>query len=258
MRKPTRSIVTHSRLLGVLHYGFVPTKKLPSAQLTNLESDFGSAVKAGRRALGITQEELAWRADLHRTYIADIEGGRRNITLRSIAALASALQIPIAALVPATTTKKDVASKLMEILIVENDAADAELVVRSLAKANVSNPIRVLCDEAEALDFLLGLGVYAKKRPALPGLILLDLQVSKISAFDVLARIKAERRTRKIPVVVMIDSQQDAVIRECIRMGVESCILKPVDFECLVGATPKLGFRWALLRPDQALVKDNG
>ena len=241
----------------MLHSYHVPIPKPLSRPQTSLESAFGLAVKASRRALGITQEELAWRADLHRTYIADIERGGRNITLRSIAALASALQTPIAALVSASTKKRAASPMLLEILIVGNNAADADLVTRSLAKANVSNPIRVLTDADEALDFLLGLGAYASKRPALPGLILLDLQLSKVSTLEVLARIRSERRTRKIPVVVMTASRQDAVILDWKQMGVGNYILKPVDLESLMGAMPKLGFRWALLRPE-ALVKDHG
>lgn len=192
---------------------------------------------------------------MHRTYIADIERGGRNLTLRSIAALAAALQIPIAALVPSGTGTKNSNLKLMEILLVEDNLADAELAVRSLVRANVSNPIRVVHDGAEALDYLFGTGEYAKKRSALPGLILLDLRLPKISGLEVLRRIKAERRTQKIPVVVLTSSRLDNSIIECGRLGAENYILKPISFESLSLETPKLKFHWALLRLDQASPK---
>ena len=217
----------------------------------NLESEFGTLVRARRHGLGLTQEELAWRADMHRTYIADIERGGRNLTLRSIAALAKALESSIAALMPKGGSR-DAAPTLVEILLIEDSASEGELLARSLSRANVSNPIRITHDGVEALDYLFGTGRYAKKKPGLPGLILLDLQLPRGAGVDVLARIKAEKRAKNIPVVVMTSSYDDCGISECGRLGVENYILKPVTFENLSAEATKVNLRWALLHPDQA------
>ncbi len=230
----------------------VAKKNQPSKKRPTLESDFGAAVRARRHGLGLTQEELAWRADMHRTYIADIERGGRNLTLRSIAALAEALQIPIAALVPMMEGGADAASNLVEILLIEDSREDAELAVRSLSRAKVSNPIRVVHDGAEALDFLLGTGAYANETPALPGLILLDLQLPTISGLEVLRRIKMEKRTKEIPVVVLTSSLRDHNIIECGRLGAENYIVKPVNFGSLGTEAARMNFRWTLQRPDKA------
>ena len=206
-------------------------------------------MKTLRHGLGITQEELAWRADMHRTYIADIERGGRNLTLRSIAALAEALQAPIAALVPAGNERPNAALQLIEILLIEDSAADAALAVQSLKNAHASNRIHVAHDGAEALDYLLGTGPHAKKPAALPGIIILDLQLPNMSGVEVLRRIRAAKRTQKIPVLVLTSSRHDRNIPECERLGAESYIIKPLSFASFSRAAMKEQFSWALVRP---------
>lgn len=211
-------------------------------------------MKSRRQQLGITQEELAWRADLHRTYIADIERGGRNITLRSIASLANALQIPIERLlshVPAAEAPHEEPSLIGEILLVEDNLADAELTLRAFKQAKLMNPLRVLRDGQEAVDYLFGEGRYKKRGAAAsPQLVLLDLGLPSLSGLEVLRRIKNDPRTRDIPVVVLTASRHDDNIIECGRLGADNYIIKPVSFGEFCKVTPKFSLRWKLLHPD--------
>ena len=236
--------VTPSLLSPLLQSGIVRNKK-PARISRSSETQLGNVVRICRAELGITQEELAWRANMHRSYIADIERGGRNITLRSITALAKALQIPVERLLANSRS----GIELGEILMVEDNAADAELVQRSFRRAHVANPLRVARDGNEALDILFGTGRFAKSKPPLPQIILLDLKLPTLSGVEVLRQIKADARTRQIPVVVLTVSRQDAAIIECGRLGAENYILKPVNFENLSKLTPVLKLRWALIRP---------
>lgn len=211
-------------------------------------------MRSHRQQLGITQEELAWRADLHRTYIADIERGGRNITLRSIASLANALQIPIERLlshVPAAEDPHEEPSLIGEILLVEDSLEDAELTLRAFKQAKLMNPLRVLRDGQEAVDYLFGAGRYKKRGAAAPPqLVLLDLGLPSLSGLEVLRRIKNDPRTRDIPVVVLTASRHDDNIIECGRLGADNYIIKPVSFGEFCKVTPKFSLRWKLLHPD--------
>jgi len=119
-----------------------------------------------------------------------------------------------------------------EILLVEDDPADAELTVLSLRKEGLANHIEIARDGAEALDFLFCRGAYEGRsfeRP--PRLVLLDLQLPRVSGREVLRAIKADERTRAIPVVVLTSSNQERDLVECYRLGVNSYIQKPVDLQ---------------------------
>lgn len=232
----------------------VPKKKPVPKHDTELQTRLGNAVRTHRRRLGITQEELAWRAAMHRTYLADIERGGRNITLRSVAHLADALQIPLESLLagtrelrkgdsPATAS----AITIGNVLLVEDNEADVELTLRAFDRARFTNPIRVARDGQEALDLLFGHGKSAKRRPPLPGLVLLDLNLPKVSGLEVLRRIKTDPLTRRIPVVILAVSRRDRDIIECSRLGAENYMIKPVSFDGFCKLTPQLSLRWALL-----------
>jgi two-component system response regulator len=187
---------------------------------------------------------------MHRSYIADIERGGRNLTLRNIIGLAKALQIPAERLLaPSRAAGGKNRLSLGEILLVEDNAADAELVLRSFTRADVANPVRVAVDGEEALDYVFRRGRFAKLKSAIPQLILLDLNLPKISGLEVLHQLKADARAKDIPVVVLTSSRNDATIIECGQLGVENYILKPVNIESLRKVTPKLKFRWGLLQP---------
>jgi CheY-like chemotaxis protein/DNA-binding XRE family transcriptional regulator len=218
---------------------------------------FGAAVRFRRDHLGISQEELAGRAGLHRTYISDVERGARNVSLESINRLATALEFPLSSLFlhleGASSEKSSLApvspDELVEILIIEDSVEDAELTIKALKDMRMTNRIRVVRDGAAALDFLFCKGEYAqRKHHNRPHMILLDLGLPKIDGLEVLRQIKANPRTRTIPVVVLTVSSRDRDIAASQRLGADAYIVKPVDFQNLSGVTPQLSLQWALLK----------
>ena len=229
-----------------------------SKNRTNPQTRFGAAVRESRNSLGISQEELAWRAGLHRTYIADIERGVRNITLRSMASVAKALDVPMASLLLWTGGRADAPTALVqetlgEILLIEDNPADAELTVLALRRARFTNPMKVIADGKKALDYLLAPGASASRRRArLPQLVLLDLNLPTVPGLEVLRRIKREELTREIPVIVLTISQHDQDIAQCRRLGAAAYLTKPVGFENFSQVTSQLSFDWALLKPAPA------
>ncbi len=136
----------------------------------------------------------------------------------------------------------------VEILLVEDNQSDVELTLHALSRQNITNRIRVVRDGAGALDLLFGTGMNQDcNLLKLPKLILLDLKLPKIDGLEVLRRIKAETRTRPIPVVVLTSSREQPDIEECYRLGVNSYIVKPVDFAQFSDAVRQLGLYWLLL-----------
>ncbi len=218
---------------------------LPNKKDRADQSKLGLLVRAYRQKLGLTQEELAWRANMHRTYLADIERGGRNITLRSMLNLASALQVPIEWLF----TKVQVQGDFREVLLIEDDPADVDLILRAFKRANFHNPIKVARDGPEAIDYVFCTGPYASRKPESPQLILLDLNLPKLSGLEVLKRIKANEHTRSIPVIVLSASRHDRDIIECSRLGAANYIIKPFSFDSLCRVTPNLNLSWALTNP---------
>lgn len=185
----------------------------------DLQKRLGGVIRACRHQLGITQEELAWRADIHRTYIADIERGARNVTLRSVANVAKALEITIGHLfatvtAPAATARRVGAepapNAVRDILLVEHNAAAAAATARAFERAKLANPLRIVCDGEAALDYLFGTGRYARRRPVRPQLILLVHDLPRMSGAEFLRRVKGDERTRDIPVVLLTVSQRSA------------------------------------------------
>jgi two-component system, response regulator len=226
---------------------------------SQITSRFGASVRSLRHDLGISQEALAERADLHRTYIAGIEGGLRNVTLKSIDKLARALQVSTATLLWHTGESSGRMSssggelptvKCVDILMVEDNREDVELTLRAFKQARITNSMQVVYDGQEALDFLFCTGRFAlRKVQGRPQLVLLDLNLPKIGGMEVIRRIKTDKRTRRIPVVVLTASQNSQDIAQCQRLGAETCIVKPVDFQGLSRATPRLNLSWALFKP---------
>ncbi len=136
----------------------------------------------------------------------------------------------------------------VEILLVEDNPQDLELALRALQKANVSNHIQVARDGVEALDFVFGEGAHAgRKLTDGPKVILLDLKLPKIDGIEVLRRLKGDLRTRVIPVVVLTSSNEQRDVVESYHLGVNSYIVKPVNFERFAEAVRDLGFYWLLL-----------
>ncbi len=137
---------------------------------------------------------------------------------------------------------------LVEILLVEDNPADVKLALHALNKNHLANHVEVVRDGAAALDFIFCTGPYAHRRiDNGPRLVLLDLKLPKVDGLEVLQRVKADERTRKIPVVVLTSSREERDIVESYSLGVNSYIVKPVDFEQFTEAVQKLGFYWLLL-----------
>jgi len=136
----------------------------------------------------------------------------------------------------------------VEILLVEDSPTDRELTLRALEKAKIANRIEVARDGAEALDFLFGTGDHAGRAGAAPPrLVLLDLKLPKVDGLEVLERIKKDPATRSIPVVVLTSSREQRDLVESYNLGVNSYIVKPVDFEGFMAAVRELGMYWLIL-----------
>ena len=136
----------------------------------------------------------------------------------------------------------------VEILLVEDNPADVELALHALQKNKLSNRIHVVRDGAEALDFIFGTGPYAGRSVNdVPKVILLDLKLPKVDGLEVLKRIKADPRTRVIPIVVLTSSREESDIVASYHLGVNSYIVKPIDFQQFTEAVRQLGMYWLLL-----------
>ena len=138
--------------------------------------------------------------------------------------------------------------EIVEILLVEDNLQDLQLTLRALAKANLSNHIEVKRDGAEALEFIFGEGPYAGRNLQNgPKVVLLDLKLPKVDGLEVLKRLKSDERTLRIPVVMLTSSQEQSDLVESYRLGVNSYIVKPVNFERFAQAVRELGMYWVLL-----------
>lgn len=135
----------------------------------------------------------------------------------------------------------------VEILLVEDDAADAELTMRALRRHNLANNIHWVKDGEQALEFMFRTGTY-ESRPsaALPRLVLLDLKMPKVDGIEVLRKLKAHAATQTIPVVIMTSSNEEKDVVASYRLGVNSYIVKPVRFEDFVETVAKIGLYWML------------
>jgi two-component system, response regulator len=140
------------------------------------------------------------------------------------------------------------ASDIVEILLVEDNPNDVELALHALKKHNLTNHIEIARDGAEALDFLFATGSYADRKVENgPKVVLLDLKLPKIDGLEVLRRVKADPRTRSIPIVVLTSSREERDIVESYELGVNSYITKPVNFDQFTEAVRHLGYYWLLL-----------
>ena len=135
-----------------------------------------------------------------------------------------------------------------EILLVEDSQDDLDMTLRALRKANMANHIQTARDGVEALDFIFCEGMHAgRKIENIPKLILLDLKLPKIDGIEVLKRVKGDPRTKMIPIVVLTSSKEQKDVIEAYGLGVNSYIVKPVDFEHFAAAVKNLGMYWLLL-----------
>ena len=134
----------------------------------------------------------------------------------------------------------------VEILLVEDNAEDAEMTMRALRKRNLANKLHWVKDGAEALDYLFCRGQYAGRSPNdPPKLVLLDIKMPKVDGIEVLRRIKASD-LKSVPVVVMTSSNEERDVVESYRLGVNSYIVKPVQFDAFLDTVAKIGLYWVL------------
>jgi two-component system response regulator len=134
----------------------------------------------------------------------------------------------------------------VEILLVEDNKTDAELTLRALKKNNLANNVVWVKDGAEALDFMFQAGAYAERR-TMPKLVLLDLKLPKIDGIEVLRRIKSDAKTRAIPVIMVTSSAEERDLVESYKLGVNSYLVKPVDFKQFIDVVSQAGLYWAVL-----------
>jgi two-component system response regulator len=136
----------------------------------------------------------------------------------------------------------------IDILLVEDNPQDAELTIRALKGRNLANRLVVVKDGAEALDFVFCRGQYADRQMTHPPkVILLDLKLPKLNGLEVLREIKADQRTRSIPVVMVTSSRQDPDVKAAYELGANSYVVKPVEFDAFVEAMSNLGLYWLLV-----------
>lgn len=137
---------------------------------------------------------------------------------------------------------------VIDLLLIEDNPNDIELTIHALKLRRIANNITVISDGAEAMDFVEGKGLYAGRDLAIkPKVILLDLKLPKVSGLEILKKIKSQPETKNIPVVVLTSSKEEKDVAECYESGVNSFIVKPVNFENFVEAVGKLGLYWLLL-----------
>ena len=144
--------------------------------------------------------------------------------------------------------------KPVQILLVEDDPNDVELTLHALKKHNLGNRVEVVRDGAEALEFIFCSGAYAHRSVENgPKVILLDLKLPKVDGLEVLRRVKSDPRTQLIPVVVLTSSREERDIVESYKLGVNSYIVKPVNFEQFTESVRQLGLYWVLLNEPPAI-----
>lgn len=135
-----------------------------------------------------------------------------------------------------------------DILLVEDNPHDVELTKRALEKHNVANKIFVVKDGEEALEYIFSEGRYAnRKNKSNPRLILLDLKLPKVDGLEVLRRVKSDKNMKTIPVVMLTSSQMESDIIESYRLGVNSYIVKPVEFDAFAKSVSELGLYWLVI-----------
>jgi CheY-like chemotaxis protein len=134
----------------------------------------------------------------------------------------------------------------VEILLVEDNPNDAELTIRALKKENLANKLIHVKDGAEALEFIFGEGKYSGNVLHRPRVILLDLKLPKVDGLEVLKRIKSDERTRTMSVVMMTSSREEKDIIDSYKLGVNSYVVKPVDFNDFQKAVKDLGLYWMI------------
>jgi two-component system response regulator len=146
-----------------------------------------------------------------------------------------------------TYDERSIDMPMRPILLAEDSADDQTLILRSLKKNNITNPVLIANDGVEALDYLFGTGAQADEGPVRPSIVLLDMKMPRLGGLDVLERIRNEPATKYIPVVILTSSDEEQDKVQSYDLGANSYVRKPVDFNEFAEAVGKLGLYWALL-----------
>ena len=145
--------------------------------------------------------------------------------------------------------------KTVEILLAEDNPTDAELTIRALRKNNLANNLVWVKDGTQALDFIFRTGTYADRGNNHPRLVLLDIKMPKVDGIEVLQRIKSDERTKMIPVVMLTSSAEERDIIESYKLGVNSYLVKPVDFTQFIDVVSEAGLYWAVMNKAASALK---
>ncbi len=143
------------------------------------------------------------------------------------------------------------------ILLVEDNPDDVELTLRALKQYNIRNEIAVVRDGAEALDYLFATGVYADRdTTTMPAVVILDLKLPKVDGLEVLQRMRADERTKLVPVVILTSSNEEQDMINGYKLGANSYVRKPVDFTQFVEAAQQLGLYWLVINEPPPRIRE--
>lgn len=134
----------------------------------------------------------------------------------------------------------------VDILLVEDSAADAEMTLRTLRRRGVANGVEWVRDGVEAVDYLFSEGKFADRKPGMPKLVLLDLKMPRMDGLQVLARMREHAATKTVPVVMMTSSQEEGDVLASYQLGVNSYVVKPVDFNAFAETVVQVGLYWLM------------
>lgn len=137
--------------------------------------------------------------------------------------------------------------EVVEILLVEDSSADAEMTIRALKRHDLANHLVWVRDGAEALEFIYRTGAHAARPSGRPRLVLLDLKMPRVDGIEVLQRLRSDASTRSIPVVVLTSSAEESDLVNSYQLGVNSYLVKPVDFNAFLDVVARAGLYWAVL-----------
>jgi len=215
----------------------------------------GQRLKAWRKRIGLSQEKLAERADLHRTYLAGVESGARNPSLVSLHKLAQALGISLGTFfstAPGGSPSEPHLSTALEscpdILLIEPDERIARSILRVFHQVYLFNRVILIQDAAEALTYIFRAGRYSDLPTwRMPGLILLEFRVHKTAA-GLIERIKVEKLTARIPVILLASSQRELRAAQRCRVNGQRCWGAPFEFAGFQRVLAGLDFNLALVR----------
>lgn len=200
----------------------MPKKK--GTQNNRLAEGLSEVIRERRLELGLSQSELSSKAGLHRTYISEVERGTQNLTIETLGKLADALATSVLLLMEDASRATRFTDSAIQILLAEDSAADIHMVERSLKASSLSTVLTVITDGRETIDYL------TQKEPAeLPDLILLDLHLPRKNGYEILREIKADKRLKHIPVVVLTNSESNIDVSKSYELHANSFITKPVS-----------------------------